>query len=761
MAKDTANTGKDSSGNEFDRTKNEVVKKGIAKSAARSDEKIIADSKLGKDDSRSAKNESIQAGNAARMKDLSPSNPAPKNPNVEPLDTSTRVLAPKGTAPDEIIDTLKKRKTSGKRNLTPKTPAPTDPNKKSEATTAARRRTFGRRETTGNVNFGDLPKRVQSPFDSPEATDNRIDRMQSGMGLPGSENGDLDLAIKLHARDLQTAKTTGKVVNGVNPTDSPRTSHNQIVSSQHHTGFARVMRVYGIADEEVYRNAASAAGMRLPSYVAGLRDTAQQHEDSKAAPINMNAEQHEHWEHPRTKEIIPVSANHPDMPSAFMRSKGVTTKVTMGSDGSEIKVAGHEGWTRMKTSDGKSLLRLTSAPTKGTDLVDHLRVQMLSEHGPSSTSRKKGASIANDIADVASGAVPRGMQKSGKRKVAGEGFGTEKYVDTYSPATRPPKERAFDKPKPPGVKGLTSRNSDRDTSAIQDGQYLLGSKPPADLPDFTAKGNVGKDGRRLVQDKLPGTGVPRTVSEEVTPAEVVRGKGPLEKRAYELDGTQVSKGTKFTLEDFYPKIETKPAVRTTRLEPTNRDWKPQVDENNPNRGQQFRVEMTSKPAAPGSVTDGSIQKDTKSVSWPEGPRVKMPAVSEPSLSITPVNPSTGLDDLRKIKAAGALVPSGKKTKKTKPMVQPSLFPDFSVKEGRKNAFDTAGSVVQASEATKQLQSDSRKRFGVKEEAMAVEGGYSDANGVKLKSEAPVQGSRAAKRAEAQSATDEITAKKLN
>jgi hypothetical protein len=297
---------------------------------------------------------------------------------------------------------------------------------------------------------------------------------------------------------------------------------------------------------------------------------------------------------------------------------------------------------------------------------------MLSEHGSSTTSRKKGADIAGSIADVASGAVPRGMKRSGKRKVAAEGFGNEKYVDDYVPASPAPSRRAFDKPKPPSAKS---------------GTVLVGSKPPTDLPDFNAKGP------RMVQDKLPGTGVPRTVSEEVSPAKVTRGSGPLEKRAYELEGTRIGKST-WKLEDFAPKIETAPAVRTTRLEPTDRDFKPQ---SNPNRGQQFALDTTDM---------------------------------------------TGAGEVSALKKSGSLVPSGKKTKKTKPMVQPSMFPDFSVKEGRSNAFYMAGSVKPISEASKQLQGDAKKRFGRKEDAIAVEGGYAGADDAKL--EQP-SGSRADKK----------------
>jgi hypothetical protein len=536
---------------------------------------------------------------------------------------------------------------------------------------------------------------------------NLIKRQASGMGLPGSENGDLDLALKLHARDLQQARSTGKVVNDVEPNDPPATEHGHVYGG-HHAAYARVMRVMGIADDEVYKNAASASGMRLPAYVASLHKKVVQHETSKS-DMTHTLTGDEFWEHPRTKEIIPVKANHPDMPSAFTRSVGVVNKVTRGADGSEVLDSGYRGWDKTTArggKGGKTVLRYSEGPTKGVDVIDHLRVQMLGEHGSSKASRKKGADIADSMAAIASGAAPRGMKRSGQRKVADKGFGTEKYEDTYVPATPAPKSRAFDKPTPPGVKGLTSRNAGRDTSAIQDGKYLLGSKPPADLPDFSAKGP------RMVQPKLPGTGVPKAVSTQVTPAEVVKGSGPLEKRAYELEGTQVSKGSKFTLEDFYPKIETKPAVRSVSYEPTDRDFKPQ---SNPNRGQQFALDTTEMTGA----------QEVKAIA--------------------------GRGELGSQKKAGkelVVRPGGKRQAKKdraaapKPLVQGDLFPDYSVKEGRKNAFYMAGSVKDVSESTKQLQSDSKKRFGRKEDQYAVEGKYSGADDAKL--EQP-EGSRADKK----------------
>jgi hypothetical protein len=687
MAKDTSKTAKDSGGEEFDRSTNDVVKKGLAKNAARADETIVAQSK-------DASNASIQAGNAARMEGLPSAGSAPKNPSV----------------PD------------------PLTPKPTvEPLSLGKETAKSKRRVgTGRKERTGVLNFGTLPSRPEgasSPAsvnvtEKPEVMANLIKRQSAGMGLPGSENGDLDLALKLHARDLQTAKSSGKVVNDVAPDDSPLTQHGQVYGG-HHARYARAMRVLGISDEDVYKNAASASGMRLPQYISSLHKKIVAHETSKGPRMTHELSGDEFWEHPTTKEIIPVKANHPDMPSSFTRTKGEISKISRGPDGSEVLDEGHEGWEKTKTrggAGGQEVLRYSKGPTKGIDLIDHLRVQMLSEHGPSTTSRKKGADIATTMADVASGAVPRGMKRFGKRKVS-DGAGGEKYEDVFTPNAPRPNRRAFDKPNPPSARS---------------GEVLVGSKPPADLPDFMAKGP------KMTQPMLPGTGVPKRIAVQTSPQETSLMQGPLtqdkmsridmdvpvpapakdtaaaqileqgEPPTYNAEtarkkreegrskavygdtgkgskeekknenvyggfsklkidrkkGTLTRGETRIPIENEQDvrTVVTKPAEYTSELLPTDRDWKRQ----DPNRGQQFPIDTTDM---------------------------------------------SGAGEVSALKKAGALVPSGKRPKKAKPAVQDSLFPDFSVKEGRRNAFYMAGTPTPISEKSKVLQGTADKPFG--------------------------------------------------
>lgn len=367
--------------------KNEVTKKDNAAKTKASDEKIISEVKSLDESS----NPVIQAGNAERMKGLPSAGSVPKNPNV--------------------ADPLRKP------NIEPLDPTPGQ-----EARSAARNVGTGVPARTTVLDFGKLPSRPEGASapasvnvtENADVAINLIDRLKSGMGLPGAESGVLDHAVALHNNDREIAARTGTTVNGVSPTDGPG-SHMSVIGGHHHR-LAKVMRTFGIADQDVYRNAASASGQRLETHIHGLHKIAQEHEDSKRI-TTLTPKEGDLWEHPTTKETIPIAANHPDMPMAFTRTKGKIARVTRGASGEQEVKRSHEGWDTVKVAGGKTVYRQIAAP-KGIDLVDHMRVQMLSEHGSSATSRKKGGDIATDLANAVSGAVPRGMKQIGKRKVA-------------------------------------------------------------------------------------------------------------------------------------------------------------------------------------------------------------------------------------------------------------------------------------------------------------------------------------------------------
>jgi hypothetical protein len=666
------------------------AQEGAKKNAQRADEIIVAQSK-------DASNQTIQEGNAARMEGLPAGGSAPKDNPVaaDPLRSKPNI--------EELTPGQEARNAA--RNVGSGRPGKTNPKGRPQASP---------------LDFGKLPTRPEggatpasvNVTDKADVAINLIDRMKSGMGLPGEEQGHLDRAVALHTRDREIAARTGKVVNGVTPKDAPATPLT--VFGGHHHRLAKVMHTFGIADEEVYKNAASQTGQRLETYVHGLHKIAQEHEDSKRQ-ITHSPSEGDLWEHPQTKELIPVGANHPDMPMAFSRTKGKVARVTRGAKGQEVVARSHEGWDKMRVAGGKTVYRKYT-PASGIDLVDHMRVQMLGEHGPSATSRRRGGDIATEIADVVSGAVPRGKKKIGMQKVARSttprissrpkastrphGSSTQPADKRYRYAPTNKEEMApvFVDKAPQGPRADAAPFPPK----AKKGEVLVGSKGPEELPNFRTTNAKEFDSGRpdSFQAVLPGTGVPRTRATEVSPAEYVGLEGPLEKSAAEKVGQQASKKSKpWTEADMRSsylslrhesddkekgfkrgdRVMAKRPVITTETVPTDRNWKPES-----NRGQQFAIDTTDMTGA----------QEVKAIAE------KGALASQRSAGTSLVRRAGGKSKAKKDRASAP-----------KPMEQPSLFPDFDVKEGRSNAFYMAGTTQPISETSKILQGSAKQEFG--------------------------------------------------
>jgi hypothetical protein len=671
----------------------DVAQEGLKKIQTSADEKIISEVKSLDESS----NPAIQAGNAARMEGLPTGGSAPKDSPVapDPLRSKPNI--------EELTPGQEAR--SAARNVGTGRPGRTNPKGKPQASPLD----FGRVPT--RPEGGATPANV-NVTDKADVAINLIDRLKSGMGLPGEEQGHLDRAVSLHTRDREIAVRTGKVVNGVTPSDSPATPLS--VYGGHHHRLAKVMHTFGIGDEEVYKNAASQAGQRLETYVHGLHKIAQEHEDSKRQ-ITHTPSEGALWEHPQSKELIPVAANHPEMPSAFTRTKGKVTRVTRDAKGKEVVSRSHEGWDKMNLAGGKTVYRKYT-PSSGVDLVDHMRVQMLSENGPSATSRRRGGDIATEIADVVSGAVPRGKKKIGMQKVAKattpsissrpkastrpHGSSTQPADKRYrySPTNTEEMAPVFVDKAPQGPRADAAPFPPK----AKKGEVLVGSKPPTELPNFRTTNAKEFDSGwpDSFQGVLPGTGVPKTIATEVSPAEYVGLEGPLEKSAAEKIGQQASPKSKpWTEADMRSsylslrhesddrekgfkkgdRVMSKRPVVTTETVPTDRSWKPES-----NRGQQFAIDTTDMTGA----------QEVKAIAE------KGALASQRSAGTSLVPRAGGKSKAKKDRAAAP-----------KPMEQPSLFPDFDVKEGRSNAFYMAGTTQPISEASKILQGSAKQEFG--------------------------------------------------
>lgn len=643
--------------------KNEVVKKDIAAKAEASDAAIVAQSK-------DMTSEQIEAANAKRLEGVPTSGAAVKDDSVNP-----DPLTPKSTI-EEI--------TPGQ-----------------EAKAAARNVGTARPTKTTVLDFGKLPSRPEggataasvNVTDKPDVAINLIDRLKSGMGLPGEEQGHLDLALKLHEADRETAARTGKVVNDVQPND-PKATHLTVFGGHHHR-LAKVMNTFKISDQEIYKNAASATGQRLSTLVHGLHKIAQEHEDSKRT-ITHTPKEGAMWEHPETKELIPIAANHPDMPSAFTRTKGKVARVSRDASGAVVTTRSHEGWDSVKVRGGTTVYRKYGAP-KGIDLVDHMRAEMLSEHGMSVTSRKSSANRTTDILEQMNSSIPRDKKQIGVRKVA---KGTTPTVTSRPKAQRTKSPGAakiyrlsptnvettepllVDKVKP----GKTVGNKPNPPKA-RTGKVLLGTAPLDQPLGPKAKPaiNTAPPKKRPVQNYLPGTGVPQRQTEVVSPTQYKRVEGPME--GWAVRAVESSKGMKnpITEADVAPKIKVADEVTKTTVVPTDRDWKPETP-----KSRQFAIDTTDMTGA----------QEVKALSGMRALASQQPSASR-EMVVRPGGKKQAKKDMRAAKAA---------PKPTEPE-QLSLFPDHEVVPGRSNQFYMAGSVQPISEQSKVLQGSAKAKFG--------------------------------------------------
>ena len=280
------------------------------------------------------------------------------------------------------------------------------------------------RSGTGPVTFSHPMRQVTGAdvnvTEEPTIAKNLTERMSTGMGLPGSENGVLDHALALAQRDARKATETRKVVNGIEP-DTNITSHAGIVGGHHHR-LAKVMHSTGLSEEQL-TSLATHAGMRLDTALTGginipgtkvksrgLHEMVQEHEDSKRH-ITQTTSEGDLMEHP-DGSVRPVAAG-----MQLTRTKGKVTKVTRNMHTGELEVSNpmHVGWDKFKGQGGKTIWRNYKEP-HGIDLIDHLTREAITIHNEGSA-RKSAADKASEITAEITNSVPKGMKQIGTRPV--------------------------------------------------------------------------------------------------------------------------------------------------------------------------------------------------------------------------------------------------------------------------------------------------------------------------------------------------------
>jgi hypothetical protein len=707
---------------------NEPVKKDIAAKASASDAKIA---KIAKDSTP----EQVDAANASRLGELTP-NPKSKSKGLvvdpvevkrsrragmDPVDGPSTVFVPKGTDPEAVVSKVSKRvnKRRGKSPLVPPVPTQTTPTPGKEKQAAVASVGTAIPKNTTVLDFGKLPSRPasgasQNATSNPDVAENLIDRLKSGMGLPGEEKGTLDLAVKLHAADLATANSTGKRIVDVDPGDAPGTPNSLI--GKHHHRLAKVMQTFKISDQDVYKSAASAAGQKFDKWISSLHDVAQEHEDSKRI-VPLKANPGDFWKHPTTGKVIPISENHPDMPASFTRTKQEVAKVSRNTTTGEMEVKrGHQGWHPMELAGTKArVFRQVTAPT-GLDFVDHLRAQMLSEHGPSVVSRKKSAAHAGDIIDQMQSSAPRGMVQIGTQKVA-ETSPIPKMTSRPR-AARDPKNRRNVRPhgssKQPAdmiyTPNMVTTEVDQPVYGKKKKYTNVTGVAPFPPKPYTGKVLLSKVdtpkpgvGKQFEQLTLPGTGEPDVKSK--TTVNRTEGKdvyqrleGPLEgwaQRALDWSATQP---TPMNVEDVAPKMKVASALNRVEktkeilsVKPTDREWTRQ-------RSPQFAIDTTDMTGA----------QEVKALSESGELASQKPVSKKKDIVLRP----------------GGKEQAAAERRASQPPVQMSMFPKIKDKKKKKVAetapavspnkgrqFYRPGVTADISEQSKVLQGVAERKFG--------------------------------------------------
>ena len=621
--------------------------------------------------------------------------------------------------------------------LTPKPTMEPLPSENKVKLDRLRNEPLARPQKTG-VLTGGTPQRYEAPLTDPSRDE---DRLRKGMGIAGEEKGIVSHAISLLNRDNAVMWRKGQLVE--KPTIA--TSYNDVRDTHQHR-LAKVLHTFKVSEDALQAHAQATAGGSRKAYedtISNLHAVTQQHNDFYGAKIKQVPGPTDLWEHPTLtdangfKKTFPVAANHPDMPSAFMRSKQKITRVNILSDGTMGTSDGYEGWDSFKAAGG-TVWRQQTAP-KGTDLVDHLRGEILNNHAEGASLRARKVKDAGTILDsLAGGNKVIGMRERGKaepkpglpavnarpinrkgkpgtsmaypldqgQNSVAEALVVEKPGPTGLPdgknkTDRQPKARSGKVRVTKGTRGLAVSSSNMATKEAEvetqagtrvSAKSLL--KPLVDknamLPDKVAGAAVVAEPKK---SKISKEDKALEVAQSRSKAQKARGTGPLAKGAVNIAGKpSMLQDSQMALPGFENVEKMRVGARAQRL----------LAESNSRTLP--KATISSSFAGPGEPLTGRI-------TW------------------EPESTTTGIEDVKRIKSEGLVaqpapsssrevaVRGGSRNAKNRaqkaaiqtrqrntPMEQPML----PGKELRSSAFALGGSVQPVSEKTRVLQGEARK-----------------------------------------------------
>jgi hypothetical protein len=604
-----------------------------------------------------------------------------------------------------------------------------------------------------SVFTGGSPQRYEAPLTDPSRDE---DRLRKGMGIAGEEKGIVSHAISLLNRDNAVMWRQGKLV------EKPAiaTSYNDVRDTHQHR-LAKVLHTFKVSEDALQAHAQATAGGSRKAYedtISGLHEVTQQHNDFYGAKIKQVPGPTDLWEHPTLtdpngfKKTFPVMANHPDMPSAFMRSKQKITRVNILSDGSMGTSDGYEGWDSFKAAGG-TVWRQQTAP-KGTDLVDHLRGEILNNHAEGASLRARKVKDAGTILDSLAGGnkvigmrergkaepkpglptvKPRPINRKGKPGIAmaypldqgqnsvAEALVVEKPGPTGLPegrakTDRQPKARSGRVRVTKGTKGLPAPSS----VVIDTKEKMYGTeagtqvpaskllKPVVDknamLPDRVAGAAVVSEPKKVKQSKEDKD---LAIAQSRSKAEKARGIGPLAKGTVNIAGKpSMLQNPQMALPGFENVEKLRVGSRAQRL---------LAESGSRGREATPREPIISQDAISGEVPRVSKDATTRTGMQELRDLKESGAIDRQKRGVGPlaqgsasVNDSMSREVAVRGGSRNAKIRAEKAARQTRQRNTPMEQPMLPIKELRSSAFALGGSVQPVSEKTRALQGDARK-----------------------------------------------------
>lgn len=282
----------------------------------------------------------------------------------------------------------------------------------------------GRRTKTGPFTF-DTPTRPEGSVKpgeynvmsegSGKVSKNLAKRVRKGMGVAGSQNGILNHALQLAGEAHAEGVKSGKIPDTTPLPSLAENAPNPVIGGHFHR-LAKVLHAMPGVTEANLRKQSIGEGMSFENKILALTKTVQRSEDSKRT-IKQTPNPEHYWEHPETKQIHKVSEGHPDMPKTFTRTKAEKVTVSRNANLEEEINKGHVGYEPHKMAGGHTVWRESKGP-KGTPIVNNIAAKIKDAEEYSPSSRKSAAAKTNDLIDQMSGSHERviGTRQRGKGK---------------------------------------------------------------------------------------------------------------------------------------------------------------------------------------------------------------------------------------------------------------------------------------------------------------------------------------------------------